>query len=46
MGGGRGEEHHHPRVFLRDSAGAISPFHDIPYRAGANTFHAVIEVPR
>jgi len=34
------------RVFLRDSAGAISPFHDIPYRAGANTFHAVIEVPR
>jgi len=34
------------RVFLRDSEGAISPFHDIPYRAGPNTFHAVIEVPR
>jgi len=36
------------KVFVKDSTGPISPFHDIPLVANlANkTFHAVIEVPR
>jgi len=34
------------QVFLKDNTGPISPFHDIPYRAGPNTFHVVIEIPR
>jgi len=34
------------KVFIKDSDGPISPFHDIPFRAGPDTFHAVIEIPR
>ena len=36
------------QVFIKDSDGPISPFHDIPLVANgeANTFNIVIEVPR
>ena len=34
------------QVYVKDSEGPVSPFHDIPLRAGDNTFHAVIEIPR
>jgi len=34
------------KVFLKDSSGPISPFHDIPLKAGSDTFHCVIEIPR
>jgi nucleosome-remodeling factor subunit len=36
------------QVFIKDSAGCISPFHDIPLvaNAEAKTYNAVIEVPR
>jgi len=34
------------KVYVKDSLGPISPFHDIPLRAGTDTFHAVIEIPR
>ena len=34
------------KVFVKDSQGPISPFHDIPLASGDNTFHMVVEVPR
>jgi len=34
------------KVFVKDSQGPISPFHDIPLSSGDNTFHMVVEVPR
>jgi len=34
------------KVFVKDSEGPISPFHDIPLTSGDNTFHMVVEVPR
>eukprot|EP00092_Neocalanus_flemingeri_P008812 GFUD01009485.1.p1 GENE.GFUD01009485.1~~GFUD01009485.1.p1 ORF type:complete len:367 (-),score=120.82 GFUD01009485.1:305-1405(-) len=36
------------KVFVKDSTGPISPFHDIPLVANseANTFHIVVEIPR
>ena len=34
------------KVFVKDSEGPISPFHDIPLASGDNTFHMVVEVPR
>jgi len=34
------------KVFVKDSEGPISPFHDIPLAAGSDTFHMVVEVPR
>jgi len=36
------------KIFVRDSEGPISPFHDIPLSAntGNKTFHIVVEVPR
>jgi len=36
------------QVFIKDSAGCVSPFHDIPLiaNAEAKTYNAVIEVPR
>jgi len=34
------------KVFVKDSQGPVSPFHDIPLASGDNTFHMVVEVPR
>jgi nucleosome-remodeling factor subunit len=37
------------RIFFRNEAGPISPFHDIPYRVGgpdSKIFNMVVEVPR
>lgn len=34
------------KVFVKDSEGPISPFHDIPLASGDKTFHMVVEVPR
>ena len=45
----RGEENTDTyQVFLKDSDGPISPFHDIPLVANSetNTFHIVVEIPR
>ena len=34
------------RLYIKDSTGPVSPFHDVPLRAGPATFHAVVEIPR
>ncbi len=36
------------RVFIREaeSGSVVSPFHDIPFKRGENTFNMVVEVPR
>jgi len=34
------------KVFVKDDDGPISPFHDIPFKAGPDTYNVVIEIPR